>query len=45
MAQSGFQSKAQFGYRRHADQDRTGGNIAEYPVVVIGVATITELGF
>jgi 3-(3-hydroxy-phenyl)propionate hydroxylase len=34
------QSKAQFGYRRHADQDRTGGNISEYPVVVIGAGPV-----
>ncbi len=40
MAQSGFQPKAQFGYRRHADQDRTGGNIAEYPVVVVGAGPV-----
>src|SRR6202047_2636326 len=30
------QSKAQFGYRRHADQDRIDGDIARRPVVVIG---------
>ena len=40
MAQSGFQSKAQFGYRRHADQDRTGGDMAEYPVVVVGAGPV-----
>lgn len=45
MAQSGFQSsklqsKTQFGYRRHADQDRTGGNISEYPIVVIGAGPV-----
>jgi 3-(3-hydroxy-phenyl)propionate hydroxylase len=40
MAQSGFQSKAQFGYRRHADQDRTGGRISEYPVVVVGAGPV-----
>ena len=34
------QSKAQFGYRRHADQDRTGGNISQYPVVVIGAGPV-----
>ena len=39
-AQSKFQSKAQFGYRRHADQDRTGGSMAEYPVVVIGAGPV-----
>jgi 3-(3-hydroxy-phenyl)propionate hydroxylase len=36
---SEFQSRAQFGYRRHADQDRTGG-LAEYPVVVIGAGPV-----
>ena len=30
------QSKAQFGYRRHADQDRIDGDLAHYPVVVVG---------
>jgi 3-(3-hydroxy-phenyl)propionate hydroxylase len=45
MAQSRFQSstaqsRAQFGYRPHADQDRTGGNIAQYPVVVIGAGPV-----
>src|SRR6202140_482289 len=30
------QSKAQFGYRRHADQDRIDGDVAQYPVVVVG---------
>jgi len=37
---SKFQSKAQFGYRRHTDQDRAGGGIAEYPVVVIGAGPV-----
>ena len=40
MAQSGFQSKAQFGYRRHADQDGVSGGIAEYPVVVVGAGPV-----
>ena len=40
MAQSGFQSKAQFGYRRHADQDRIGGQMAGYPVVVVGAGPV-----
>jgi 3-(3-hydroxy-phenyl)propionate hydroxylase len=45
MAQSSFQSskiqsEAQFGYRRHADQDRTGGSMAEYPVAVIGAGPV-----
>src|SRR6202140_3195504 len=45
MAQSSFQSsevqsEAQFGYRRHADHDRSGGSMAEYPVVVIGAGPV-----
>src|ERR1700724_1479527 len=45
MAQSSFQStkvqsEAQFGYRRHADQDRTRGSMADYPVVVIGAGPV-----
>src|ERR1700680_3095039 len=45
MAQTGFQSsrvpsRAQFGYRRHADQDRAGGGMADYPVVVIGAGPV-----
>ncbi|MGB9117560.1 FAD-dependent oxidoreductase [Bradyrhizobium sp.] len=38
--QSESQSKARFGYRRHADQDRTGGNIPQYPVVVVGAGPV-----
>src|SRR6202051_365894 len=34
------QSKAQFGYRRHADQDQIGANAAEYPVVVVGAGPV-----
>src|ERR1700687_2462660 len=34
------QSKTQFGYRRHADQDRTGGNVAQYPVAVVGAGPV-----
>jgi 3-(3-hydroxy-phenyl)propionate hydroxylase len=34
------QAKSQFGYRRHADQDRTGGNMAEHPVVVVGAGPV-----
>jgi 3-(3-hydroxy-phenyl)propionate hydroxylase len=34
------QSKTQFGYRRHADQDRTGGNAAEHSVVVVGAGPV-----
>src|SRR5713226_6015881 len=33
-------SKSQFGYRRHADQDRTGTNTAEHPVVVVGAGPV-----
>src|SRR6202040_776268 len=34
------QSKTQFGYRHHADQDRTGTNAAEYPVVGAGAGPV-----
>ena len=34
------QSKVQFGYRRHPDQDRAGAEAAEYPVVVIGAGPV-----
>jgi 3-(3-hydroxy-phenyl)propionate hydroxylase len=34
------QTKTQFGYRRHPDQDRAGGNAAEYPVVVVGAGPV-----
>src|SRR5437588_2174913 len=34
------QSKTQFGYRRHADQDRTGADLADYPVVVVGAGPV-----
>ena len=34
------QSKTQFGYRRHADQDRTGADMADYPVVVVGAGPV-----
>jgi 3-(3-hydroxy-phenyl)propionate hydroxylase len=34
------QSKTQFGYRRHADQDRTGADAAEHPVVVVGAGPV-----
>ena len=33
-------SKAQFGYRRHADQDRIDGDMARYPVVVVGAGPV-----
>src|ERR1700722_10536515 len=34
------QSRAQFGYRRHADQDRPGGDAAEHAVVVVGAGPV-----
>ena len=34
------QSRAQFGYRRHVDQDRAGANTAEHPVVVVGAGPV-----
>ena len=34
------QSKIQFGYRRHPDQDRAGADVAEYPVVVVGAGPV-----
>ncbi len=40
MAQTKFQSKAQFGYRRNSDQDRTGGDISQYPVAVVGAGPV-----
>jgi 3-(3-hydroxy-phenyl)propionate hydroxylase len=33
-------SKTQFGYRRHPDQDRTGTEVAEHPVVVVGAGPV-----
>jgi 3-(3-hydroxy-phenyl)propionate hydroxylase len=33
-------SKAQFGYRRHADQDRNAADAAEHPVVVVGAGPV-----
>jgi 3-(3-hydroxy-phenyl)propionate hydroxylase len=37
MAQSG---KTHFGYRRHPDQDRSGDDAAEHPVVVVGAGPV-----
>src|SRR6202012_4848419 len=37
MAQS---SKVQFGYRRHPDQDRPGGDAAQHAVVVVGAGPV-----
>src|SRR5712675_2095124 len=34
------QTKTQFGYRRHADQDRIGAYAAEHPVVVVGAGPV-----
>src|SRR6202790_4767248 len=34
------QSRTQFGYRRHTDQDRTGADMAEHPVVVVGAGPV-----
>jgi 3-(3-hydroxy-phenyl)propionate hydroxylase len=34
------QAKTQFGYRRHGDQDRAGGDVAEHPVVVVGAGPV-----
>ena len=34
------EAKTQFGYRRHADQDRPGANLAEYPIVVVGAGPV-----
>jgi 3-(3-hydroxy-phenyl)propionate hydroxylase len=33
-------SQTRFGYRRHADQDRTGANAAQHPVVVVGAGPV-----
>jgi len=35
-----MQAKTQFGYRRHADQERTGADVAEHAVVVVGAGPI-----
>ena len=34
------QSKTQFGYRRHPDQDRTGADLADHLVVVVGAGPV-----
>src|SRR5580704_9539947 len=34
------QAKTQFGYRRHPDQDRIDGDVAEHPVVVVGAGPV-----
>src|SRR5256885_13102495 len=33
-------TKTQFGYRRHPDQDRTGADLAEHLVVVVGAGPV-----
>src|ERR1700709_857448 len=33
-------SRTQFGYRRHPDQDRVSGNVAEHPVIVVGAGPV-----
>src|ERR1700729_489864 len=44
MAQTKFQTdsqaKTRFGYRRHADQDLVGTNVAGHPVVVVGAGPV-----
>ncbi|GIQ77354.1 FAD-dependent oxidoreductase [Bradyrhizobium sp. RD5-C2] len=40
MAANTAQAKTQFGYRRHPDQERSGANVAEYPVVVVGAGPV-----
>ncbi|WIW46820.1 FAD-dependent oxidoreductase [Bradyrhizobium sp. 62B] len=41
MAQANpHQAKAQFGYRRHPDQDRDGQGTAEHPVVIVGAGPV-----
>jgi len=34
------QPNTKFGYRRHADQDRTGADMAGYAVVVVGAGPV-----
>jgi 3-(3-hydroxy-phenyl)propionate hydroxylase len=44
MAQADTQAKepakTQFGYRRHADQDRGSADVAEHAVVVVGAGPV-----
>src|SRR6201984_3116599 len=40
MAPVNDQTKTQFGYRRHPDQDRAGTDLAEHPVVVVGAGPV-----
>jgi 3-(3-hydroxy-phenyl)propionate hydroxylase len=39
-SQTRNQAKTRFGYRRHADQDRTAADIATHPVVVVGAGPV-----
>src|SRR5262249_48672565 len=39
-SQARNQAKTQFGYRRHADQDRIGAHVAEHAVVVVGAGPV-----
>jgi 3-(3-hydroxy-phenyl)propionate hydroxylase len=34
------QAKTQFGYRRHPDQERSGADLAEHPVVIVGAGPV-----
>lgn len=34
------QTKTQFGYHRHPDQDRAGADVAEHPIVVVGAGPV-----
>jgi 3-(3-hydroxy-phenyl)propionate hydroxylase len=40
ISQAGMQARTRFGYRRHADQAMAGGDIALYPVVVVGAGPV-----
>jgi 3-(3-hydroxy-phenyl)propionate hydroxylase len=40
MGNANNQTKAQFGYRRHPDQDRAGNDVAEHAVVVVGAGPV-----
>jgi 3-(3-hydroxy-phenyl)propionate hydroxylase len=40
MSQARPEAKTQFGYRRHPDQDRAGGQAAEHAIVVVGAGPV-----
>ena len=40
MVQANTNSKTQFGYRRHPDQDRSGRDAAEHAIVVVGAGPV-----